>query len=254
VLFAGLLSAVAGPSATIVFVTAPGANILGAGVLDRVTFITSLNQVEIQVQNLEPGISFETQAITAIDWLLHNVDLSPTSQPTAGLGSVALVTSGEANLGQVINISGSTTYTTAALTTITNRWALFTSPGTSTTAGAEITGGTQLTASSGGKPNQLIIGAPNYSNPNAAITGHNPFLETDTSTHISYKITYGANSGVTDATVITQARLSFGTAFAATQELDLILETPEPGTVLLSLAGIGLLRVGRLRLRRPPQS
>jgi len=57
-----------GQAATIVFVTPPGANILGALVDDRITFITSLNRVEIQVQNLELNIRLETQAVAAIDW------------------------------------------------------------------------------------------------------------------------------------------------------------------------------------------
>ena len=63
-----LVHAVVGQAATIVFVTPPGANILGAEVDDRITFITSLNRVEIQVQNLELNIRLETQAVAAIDW------------------------------------------------------------------------------------------------------------------------------------------------------------------------------------------
>jgi hypothetical protein len=234
-----LLSAAVGHGATIVFVTAPGANILGSAVDDRITFITSQNQVEIQIQNLELNISREIQAISAIDWLLHNTDNSAISQPT----SIALVTSGETNLGQVINISGSTTYTTAALTSITNRWAI-------STSGQQIIGGQEISTFTGGSPSQLIIGPPNYNNPNNAVTGHNPFLETSDTTHISYVLTYGANSGVTGATLITQARLSFGTMFATTQELDLIPEVPEPGTIALSLAGIVLICLGRLRRER----
>jgi hypothetical protein len=137
------------------------------------------------------------------------------------------------------------------LTSITTRWALFTSAApNSSSVGAQIAGGTQLTAISGGKPTQLIIGPPNYNNPNAAITGHNPFLETSSSTHISYVITYGANSGVTENTVISQARLSFGTAFVATQELDLIPEVPEPGTLTISLTGMALIGLGGLRRQR----
>jgi hypothetical protein len=134
------------------------------------------------------------------------------------------------------------------LTSVTNRWALFTSAApNSSSAGAQIAGGTQLTTISGGKPTQLVIGPPNYNNPNSAITGHNPFLETSSSTHISFIITYGANSGITENTVISQARLSFGTAFVDTQELDLIPEVPEPGTVALSLAGLAAIGWGRLR-------
>jgi hypothetical protein len=249
--FIFLIHTVAGRAATIVFVTPPGANVLGALVDDRITFITSLNKVEIQVQNLELNIRLETQAIAAIDWLLHNIDNSATSQPTSGLGSVALKTSGDPNLGSVIDISGSTTYTMSPLTSITNRWALFTSPAPdSSSVGAQIAGGTQLTAISGGKPTQLIIGAPNYNNPNNAVTGHNPFLETSSTTHISYVITYGANSGITENTVISQARLSFGTAFVGTQELDLIPEVPEPGTVTLSLTGMVVIGLGCVRRRR----
>jgi hypothetical protein len=244
-----LLSTAAGRAATIVFVTAPGANILGNPINDRITFITGLNQLEIQIQNLQLNINFETQAIVAADWLLHNLNNSSISQPASGRGSVALTTSGT-NLGTVINITNPPSVTTlvaGGLAGLTNRWSLFTSA-------TQIPGGTQLTTLSGGQPNQLIIGPSPYPNPNNAVTGHNPFLETPAGTHISYVITYGANSGVTAATVVTRTRLSFGTAFATAQELDLIEETPEPGTAALSLAGFVLLSLGHLRRGRVIQA
>lgn len=235
-----LLGALGAHASTIVFVTAPGATIGTAAVNDRITFITSANQVEIQIQNLQTNISVETQAIVAVDWLLNGF---ANAQPT----SITMLTdanSTETGLGQVITISGSTSYTTALLSSITSRWSV-------STSGEQLTGGSEITAIGGGKPNQLIIGPPNYNNPNAAITGHNPFLETDTSgSHISFVLDYAPSVGITAATTINSTtgfrpRLSFGTTFSTTQELDLIVETPEPETVVLSLAGIALMFAGR---------
>jgi len=224
------------------FVTAPNSTIGGAAVNVQVTFITSLNQLEVQIQNLEGSISVETQAVSAVDWLLKNLDNSPTIQPS----TITLVQTNEAGLGQVVNIT-STTATLSALTTITNRWGI-------SSSGQQIVGGEQISTFTGGSPSQLIIGPPPYNHPNAAITGHNPFLETDSSTHISYVLGYGTNSGVTANTVISQARLSFGTSFATAQELDLVFEAPEPGTVGLLLGGIALICLGLTRRRGKPDS
>jgi hypothetical protein len=225
-----LLSAITGRASTKVFVTAPGANVLGAGVSDRVTFITSLNQVEIQVQNLPLNIDHEIQALAAVDWLPLNLDNSAVvGQPI----SAALLTSGEANLGSLTDFTGPGMDAMAALMSNTNRWALY--------ASTQITGGTELSMWSGGTRSQLLPGPLDLETPDSAV--------------MSYRIAYGANSHVTADTVITQVRLTFGTSFDySTDGLNALTDTPEPGTVALSLTGIALIIVGRLRRRGPPRS
>jgi hypothetical protein len=244
-----LISGVAAKANTMSYVTANGANILGSNVNDRITFITSLNQIEIQVQNLQTGISREIQAISAIDFLIGGV---LNVQPTSINLKTSLVA--DPNLGQVITITDSTTYTTAALTTITNRWNV-------STTGQQLAGGTQISVFGGGRgsPTQLIIGPPAYGAVNAAVTGHNPFLETDAGTHISFVLTYAPSANITAFTNIDTdsgqlPRLSFGTTFATTQELDLIPEVPEPTTVAIFLGGFALICLGCLRQSRPNQS
>jgi hypothetical protein len=127
-----------------------------------------------------------------IDWLLCNIDNSSTSQPTSGLGSVALTTSGDPNLGSVVDINGSTTYTMRPLTSITNCRALFTTPAPNSSRRRTNRG---WNATHGDQRRQT----------DAA----DHFLENSSGTHISYVVTYGANNGVTENAVITQARLSF---------------------------------------------
>jgi hypothetical protein len=223
-----LLSAITGRASTKVFVTAPGANVLGAGVSDRVTFITSLNQVDIQVQNLSLNIDHEIQALAAMDWLPLNLDNSVVGQPISG----ALLTSGEANLGSLTDFSGPDMDAMAALSSNTNRWAIY--------ASTQITGGTELLWSAGTR-SQLLPGPLDLETPDSAV--------------MSYRIAYGANSHVTADTVITQVHLTFGTSFDySTDGLNALTDTPEPGTIALSLTGIALIIVGRLRRRGPPRS
>ncbi|MEO8373340.1 MAG: PEP-CTERM sorting domain-containing protein [Candidatus Solibacter sp.] len=234
----------------------------------RVVIITTLNRVEIQISDLLSNPITDAQTISAIDWLLHNVDNSSIAQPVAGLSKVTLLKTGETNLGNVANFAdcaaGSCgnvpTITPLASSTIVSDWSVYTNyvGASSVTAGAQIVGGTQITAMNGGTPSQLILGPGPYTSANNSITGgrlsqlkHNPFLQTDLNYHISYIIDYGTNSGVTALTQITQARMSFGTTFAANQELDLIVETPEPATTAMMLGGLGLIVIGTRRRRNP---
>ena len=243
-LLVGLVTVAAANANTLSFVTADGANILGSAVNDRITFITSANQIEIQVENLQTGISREIQAISGIDFLIAGV---LNVQPIGIAMQTSLVT--DPNLGQVISITNSTTYTPSPLASITSRWNI-------STTGQQLSGGTQISVFGGGRgsPTQLIIGPPNYGSVNSAVTGHNPYLETDAGKHISFILTYDASAHVSAATNIDVdsgqlPRLSFGTTFAANQELDLIPEVPEPATVAMFLGGIALICLGRLRAK-----
>jgi hypothetical protein len=238
-----LLGVLGANANTMVFQTAPNATLLGFPISDRVTFITSLNTVEIQVQNLQTSADVDTQAIAAIDWALNGfANATPTS-----ITLLTSANSSETGLGQVVNITGSGTggYTLSSLTTITNRWKIATT--------SAISGGTEISVFGGGQPNQLIIGPPTYS-PNSSITNHNPFLETDASTHISFLMTYDASVGITSATTINSQTgfrpvLDFGTTLTGTQQVELIVELPEPAPVLSCLSGL-LLLLGARRFRR----
>jgi hypothetical protein len=242
--FVFLFVALAAQANTMVFQTAPNATLLNFPINDRVTFITGLNTVEIQIQNLQTSADVDTQAVAAIDWLVNGF---ANAQPT----SVTLLTSAnstETGLGQVVNITGSGAggYTLSSLTTITNRWKL--------AATSAISGGSEINVFNGGQPNQLIIGPPTYS-PNSSITNHNPFLETDSNTHISFLMTYDASVGITAASTINSQTgfrpvLDFGTTLTGTQQVELIPELPEPSPVLLSLSGLILLVAARRYRRR----
>lgn len=234
-----LLTSLTAAASTAVFTTA-GAVIGTAPVNDRITFITTANRVEIQIQNLQTNISVETQAIASIDFLLNGF---ANVQPTA----ITMLTNQEANLGSVITVTGNSGNATAALSTLTSRWQIANS-------GQLLPGGTEIDVFSGGSPNQLIIGPEPYNNPNKAVTGHNPFLETAAEQHISFYLDYAPSAGITAATTINSStgfrpKLDFGTTFATTQEIDLIVELPEPASFLLFGGGLALLLLAA-RFRR----
>ena len=245
-----LLGQAFGHAAPIQFVTNPNNSLVtdasGSHAENAsVTFITSLNQLEISVTNLQAETDGDIQTINAIDWLLTNPSGPAPAQPT----SVTLATSGYANLGYPVTITkNGVTPVAGGLAGITSHWALYTTAApNSSSAGAQITGGTQLTTISGGSPTQTIIGDPPY-RVNGSITNHNPFLETGANLRIVCVITFAAGSNVTADTTVSQARLSFGTMFATGQELDLINSVPEPSPVALLSGGMTLL----LLLRRRP--
>jgi hypothetical protein len=128
-----------------------------------------------------------------IDWLLRNIDNSSTSQPTSGLGSVALTTSGDPNLGSVVDISGSTTYTMRPLTSNHQLPGVIYIPCTEFIERRRTNRGWNAT----------------HGDQRRQTDAADHFLENSSGTHISYVVTYGANNGVTEKAVITQARLSF---------------------------------------------
>jgi hypothetical protein len=244
-----LLTAICGHASTAVFQTAPGAQIGTAAISDRITFIVTANRVEIQIENLQSLTKVETQAIASVDFLFNGfANVQPTTITMLNSSN-----STEANLGNVITVAGNTGNVTAALNTITSRWQIASSGTTQL-----IIGGTQINVFSGGSPNQLVIGPEPYNNPNNAVIGHNPFLETPSGTHISFVLDYLPSVGITAATTINAAtgfrpKLDFGTTFAAAQEIELIVELPEPETIPLSLTGFAMLGAGGILRRRKRQ-
>ena len=233
------------PSAanTYVFGTAPGATINSGGPVSvdaSVTFITALNQITIRITNLEPAVN-PVQAISAVDFHLQGLTasaLNPTLYSYQGeIGNLHTFLFWQyfSNDGLTYNSTGGN---------VTNQWSIYTNyvgPGSS--RGAQIQGGIQLTAlNAGGNQTQLILGPPNgtlggYTG-NSGLIADNPLLRTQANSYIEYVIHFSPGSGVTSATVVDRARMSWSAQFNANTELEL---TPEPGTygpvaVVLGLA------------------
>jgi hypothetical protein len=104
-------------------------------------------------------------------------------------------------------------------------------------------GYTQLTnhiddlAAGGSSPAQTIIGAPNgsgaYSNANNSITGnHNPHIDQSATFTLVY-------SGMTGASTVTSATMSFGTA--AGVEVHSLVPEPSRSAALLGLSAMGVI-------------
>ena len=235
------LLAVSGRANTYNFWTANGATTIDSGgilsdVSLKVTFITSTNQVEVRITNLLVNPTKETQAVASVDFLLAGFS---GVQPTAISLKKNLTT--DPDLGYVVNFAGkkSTAYTTASITTApTDAWGI-----TNTNI---LSGGTQISAISGGSPDYLIIGkstsATDYVGVNNAVTGHTPFLGTNPDDYIAFTLTYAPTAGITANTAISKQNMpivDFGTTFAAGQEL-VLTDQPEPETLTLMTCAMGL--------------
>jgi len=232
---------VSGRANTYNFWTANGATTIDSGgilsdVSLKVTFITSTNQVEVRITNLLVNPTKETQAVASVDFLLAGFS---GVQPTAISLKKNLTT--DPDLGYVVNFAGkkSTAYTTASITTApTDAWGI-----TNTNI---LSGGTQISAISGGSPDYLIIGkstsATDYVGVNNAVTGHTPFLGTNPDDYIAFTLTYAPTAGITANTAISKQNMpivDFGTTFAAGQEL-VLTDQPEPETLTLMTCAMGL--------------
>ena len=97
-------------------------------------------------------------------------------------------------------------------------------------------------------PAHTLIGGPDgsnvYSNANGSIAGngpHNPFLAGTATFDL-------AVLGVTDDSLVTEVTFSFGTTEG--NDVTITRRVPEPSTLLLLGAGLGLLGTFRLRPRR----
>lgn len=226
---------------TIIFTTDPSNHTInpGTGPINedaRVTFITSLNQIILRVENLQIEESGSiAQTINTVEFKLN----TPWSTPFEAAHSGAAINLASASGGaQLVNY---TPIVGGYGNLLTNRWTIFTGSGQNT-----IAGGIQISTISGGNPNETIIGPPNQPGKylaNAGLRGDNPFLQTDTGSYIQWTITFAPGSGVTSSTNVTQATMAFGTALVANQTLNLITQStpsPEPGTVLLMISGLAL--------------
>jgi hypothetical protein len=243
-LFNLVLMASAAHAATILFVTAPGATINSASVNAQVTFITSQNQIEIRISNLQQEQGTAAQMISALDWSFGStVSVLPTQIARSG----TLITLDPANGNKQ---TGYTAVPGGYAGATTDHW-------NQVSASSQIPGGMEITALSGGNDSQLIIGPPNandhYQSTNA-LQRDNPFLQTVVGSYISWTLQFNPSDNITSGTQVALARMSFNTAFSPTSELNLIIVTPEPvGWPMLMLAGVvGLYALGRRRsLTRP---
>ena len=219
-----------------------------------ITFITALDEITIRVTNLQQETAGSViQTISAVDFHLQGLSagaLSPTLFSYQGeIGNLHKISSQFAtfsNDGLIYNSTGGN---------VANRWTTYTNyvgPGAAT-AGAQISGGIQITTMSGGDPFQTILGPantpPNTYRANNGLILDSPLLRTNANTYIEYVIRFTPGSGVTASTAVDAVRMTWNTQFDGLTELDLqqMLATPEPGTWGLLICGMGLLGWRRLR-------
>jgi hypothetical protein len=213
---------------SITIFTPPGATnpVSGQPVDVTAMFTTSADQIVVVVNNLIVNPNDISQNLS---------DLFFTVSTGQNSGSINQALSS----GTSRTVAGDGAFTDAGTVSPTH-WALQTS-------------GPQLLLNdlTGGQPKQTIIGSPNgsgvYSNANGSIAGngpHNPFLFGPVTFTLSV-------TGVTDASTITAATFSFGTA--AGQNVAGIV--PEPASATLIAIGLtsvtALAAVRRGRNRRP---
>jgi PEP-CTERM motif len=136
--------------------------------------------------------------------------------------------------GQEVTVANDGSFTLGS--TVSTGWAFSISAGT----------GTLDVLGTPTGPSHLIIGPPGpggYTDANGSIAGnkpHNPFLNESA----TFTIT---GAGITDATTVTSATFSFGT----TPGITVGGVVPEPSSLVLGLAGIGVVACARLyRSRR----
>src|SRR4051812_14828506 len=167
--------------ATILFVTPPGANVNGSNVNAQVTFISSANQIEIRIANLQQEEGTVSQTISGLDWTFGS---SLPVMPTQIARSGDMIT-----LDPTANGNRQVTYTfvqNGYATYPTDHWK-------NVVASTQIAGGMEMTAISGFTASETIIGPPNandlYQSKNA-LRGYNPFLQTSAGSYVSWTLAF----------------------------------------------------------------
>ena len=193
-----------------------------------------------------------------------NEPVSATATLTLGTNSLVVVMSSLANdptsAAQEIsgiNITFGNSIGTASLDSSTGTRIKIANNGSYTVVGTpidhwgvtETSTAIHLTALTGGKPHDLIIGAPNgsnlYAHSNPSITGHGPSIEGTGTFDLSFL------SGLTSSTTITGVSFEFGTQPETTLRATLTNQTPavpEPATwamMVLGFAGVGFMSYRR---------
>ena len=215
----GLLLVPSAEASTSTYVIAPGTTVGGQPVSATATFVTSANDIQITLTNLQNN---PTAVIQNLSDLFFTLD---TGQNIGTLSS-------SSGLERTVNSNG--TFTNGA--TVATGWQLETSGSGLRlhVLGTPIGPAHTLIGDSG--PGNL------YSNANNSIAGngpHNPFL--------AGTLTFDLGVlGVTVASLVDSVSFSFGTTEGA--NVPGIPRVPEPATALL--LGSGLVIVGALRWRR----
>jgi hypothetical protein len=203
---------------TITYVTPPGSTTSGGPVSAEATLVTGSGSVTITLTNL---LANPTDVAQNLSDLIFTV---------GGGGSLTGSTETGAT-SQEVTVNKDGTFTVGpTLTTVADVGWPYTSTATQGTLNV-------LSGPGHAGPAHLIIGPPGpggtYSNANGSIAGngpHNPFLnQTATFTIMG--------SGITADTTITSVTFSFGT----TTGINVVGQAvPEPSSIVLGLAGLGL--------------
>ncbi len=190
------------------------------------TFTVTSGQIVVTLNNLEVNQKDAGQLLTDLSFTVSGGTLPSLSGAAAQLGTANLI------------LVASDGTVTPDGTNQSIGWGYTTS---NSNTQAELNG-----LNGANTPSDTIIGPPNgsgvYSNANPSIAGngpHNPFA----SESATFTIT---GSGITGGTTIASATFSFGTTSG--DNIDGVLTTPEPSTIVL--AGLGALGFIGFGLRR----
>jgi hypothetical protein len=203
------------------FSTSPASN--GEPVSANATFTTGAGTLTITLRDTLANPHDVAQVVSDLSF-------------TVGNGGSLSGSSLSSSSGQEITIASNGTFTLGS--TVSTGWGY--TPGKLDVLGTSTA------------PKHLIIGPPGnggtYSNANPSIAGnkpHNPFLNQSA----TFTIT---GSGITSDTTITSATFSYGTTEGAATAGGFV---PEPGSLVLSASGVGLLGIfGFCRSRRRRQT
>jgi len=221
-----IASAALSANASIISFNTPGGatNSVGYAVDASATLATNNNgTITVTLNNLEANPHDATQVLSGFFFSLSSV-------PTTALNTTSTPS------GSLIGISDTLVVTTDPGPVAS--WTL-------TSSGATIHLDSLPSAA-----DQTIIGPGPYTNANGSIAGnngHNPFLN-GTAT---FTLTVG---GVTADTIVTDSAFAFSTheghVVSGVVSADPISPVPEPGTVFLTFAGIGLVGLSMFRARK----
>jgi hypothetical protein len=209
---------------SITYVTPAGSTTGGGPVNDEAVFTTTAGSLSITLTNLQANPTDVAQLLSDLSFTLGGGNLTGATLTSSSGQEVTVAKDGSFTLGS----------------TVSTGWAFGTSAGT----------GTLDVLGTPTGPSHLIIGPPGaggYTNANGSIAGnkpHNPFLNESA----TFTIT---GSGITDTTTITAVTFSFGTTAGITVDGIPLAAVPEPSSLALGLAGIGVVACVRLyRSRR----
>jgi len=204
----------------ITYMTAEGASTSGNPVSASATFTTTAGSLLVTITDLLTDPKDVTQAVSALDFVLSN-----------GATRGVLISSS----AQEITVNKGGMYGLGA--TVLTGWSLLNS----------LDGGLELQDLGAAGPRHLIIGQPGpdglYDNANGSIAGngaHNAFLNQTAAYYL-------AVGGVTEATMITSVKFSFGTTAGANTVTGMVA-APERSSAAMLL--VGSLVLGLMKSRK----